>query len=160
VSTHPKSMTDMTRRGFFAGAVSAAFAARVALALPASAQAAASAVREPVNIATATDSNMFQRWRWWFDLAPKHDGSFTLTGIQVPLEEGDEDGELYEMEPVEGLRTGEDIHDALRAAYDHAFCCIEDTDIDGAVGRLSEIDPSLAEGFIHAVEIYYEEMGG
>ncbi len=132
MSEQPKSATVMSRRAFFAGSVAAPIVAKAALALPASAQVAARAASEPVNIATATGMNMFQRWRWWFDLARERHGTFTLTGTQVARDEGDDDDEFYDLEPMTGLRTGEEIFGALWSAYEQAGDTIDDTDVDGA----------------------------
>ena len=63
MSETPKKLIVMSRRAFFAGAVAAPIIAKAKLTLPASAQVAVRSISEPVNIATATGMNMFQRWR-------------------------------------------------------------------------------------------------
>ncbi|SDL89498.1 hypothetical protein [Aliiruegeria lutimaris] len=154
--TQKKSIV-MSRRAFFAGAVAAPIIAKAELTLPASAQVAARAVSEPVNIAMATGMNMFQRWCWWFDLAREKDGSFTLTSIQVPRDDGDEDEELYDLDPMPGLRTGEEIFLGLLKAYDMACQEIEDTDLDGAAFQLERIAPLCATDFRRAVAIHFSD---
>jgi hypothetical protein len=156
---HSVSLTDLTRRGFLGGAITAAVVARAVLALPASAEVAARASSAPVNIATATDSMMHQ-WRWWFDLAGERDGSFTLTGVMEPLGEEDEDKVFEEIAPVTGLRSGVEIFEALLRTYGGVGETMEDTDIEGAASRLEGIDPALAQGFLRAAEQHYIDLFG
>ena len=150
MSENPINFPVMKRRTFIAGAVITPFAAKAALALPVPAQ-----TNAPVTLTTFSGSNMMQRWRWDFGLLPQPDGTFTLTGLQTP---DDEDDDLWEIDPVSCLRSGEEICHALLSACEQAsgqIQCAAET--EGAALQIERIDPALAAEFRRAVTEYFGE---
>jgi hypothetical protein len=68
-------------------------------------------------ILSISDSNMpGDSWRWNFQLERKAGGTHTLSCEQI-IED-----EPLEIDPVSGLRTGEDIYEALRSMLDNCGC--------------------------------------
>ena len=135
---------SISRRNFMAGALATPMALSAigpwtdAIASP------TGAVAQKINLVTASNMNMFQSWRWYFDLEKAADGSFTLIGQQV---HEFPDDEPWEIEPSTGLRTGADIYHALDTELSLVDNGLSSEAIESAIQALTAIDPRLAEEF-------------
>ena len=128
----------ITRRDFVAGAMS----------LPVAASAlgqAALPLKATAPLASLFNMNSYQMWTWHFELERAFDGTFTLLSRQ---EHEDPDDEPWEIEPLPGLQSGQEVFQALRQQLETVGeFSIPDDVIDGAEEALRTIDPILADGF-------------
>jgi hypothetical protein len=111
------------------------------------------------------DSNMpGDSWRWNFQLERKAGGTHTLSCEQI-IED-----EPLEIDPVSGLRTGEDIYEALRSMLDNCGCYhLGDQDISFIAEKIAKLDVAIAKQFSEPSEPaptwaqerdFYRRVGG
>jgi hypothetical protein len=99
------------------------------------------------------DSNMArQEWRWVFSLKRCADGTFTLSGEQIPVEPEESD-EPFLIAPVSSLQRGTDIYEEFQVMLSEAGGDIHDEDLDAIADEIAELDPKVADHFRRAEDL-------
>jgi hypothetical protein len=95
------------------------------------------------------DSNMArQEWRWVFSLKRCADGTFTLSGEQIPVEPEESD-EPFLIAPVSSLQRGTDIYEEFQVMLSEAGGDIHNEDLDAIADEIVEFDPKVAHHFLN-----------
>jgi hypothetical protein len=94
------------------------------------------------SLTRVTDSNMAgDTWRWNFHLERKAGGTQALSCEQII-----EDDPLV-IDPVNGLRNGADIYDALRSMLDNCGYNLGDLNISAIAENIAKLDVAIAKQF-------------